>query len=84
LAQWEYRSQFDVDQASLARAHNELVFDGLDTIATIYLNGKQVLKADNSFRTWRVPVDGQLRERGNELRVVFDSPIRRLLPQVQA
>ncbi|WP_430538896.1 beta-mannosidase [Lysobacter capsici] len=84
LAQWEYRSQFDVDQASLARAHNELVFDGLDTFATIYLNGKQVLKADNSFRTWRVPVDGQLRERGNELRVVFDSPIRRLLPQVQA
>ena len=84
LAQWEYRTTFDVDKASLARAHKELVFDGLDTFAAVYLNGKQLLKADNSFRTWRVAAGAGLRERGNELRVVFDSPIRRLLPKVQA
>ncbi|MGH8080165.1 MAG: beta-mannosidase [Lysobacter sp.] len=84
LAQWEYRSRFDVDKASLARAHNDLVFDGVDTFATVYLNGRELFKADNSFRTWRVPADGRLRERGNELRIVFDSPIRKLLPQVQA
>ncbi|WP_064746710.1 beta-mannosidase [Lysobacter antibioticus] len=84
LAGWEYRTGFDLDRATLARARNELVFDGLDTFATVYLNGRELLRADNSFRTWRVPVDGRLRERGNELRVVFASPIRKLLPQVQA
>ncbi|ATE71841.1 beta-mannosidase [Lysobacter capsici] len=84
LSQWEYRSRFDVDRETLARKHVELVFDGLDTFASVQLNGVDLLKADNSFRTWRVPVDGKLRERGNELRVVFDSPIRRLLPRVQA
>ena len=84
LAQWEYRSVFDVDAATLKHRHLELVFDGLDTFATVRLNGVELLKADNSFRTWRVPVDGKLRARGNELSVVFDSPIRRMLPQVQA
>ncbi|ALN80930.1 glycosyl hydrolases family 2, sugar binding domain protein [Lysobacter antibioticus] len=84
LAQWEYRTSFDVDRATLKRAHADLVFEGLDTFATVQLNGVELLKADNSFRTWRVPAQGHLRERGNELRVVFDSPIRRMLPQVQA
>ncbi|MFK3648731.1 glycosyl hydrolase 2 galactose-binding domain-containing protein [Lysobacter enzymogenes] len=84
LAGWEYRTSFDVDAATLARTRNELVFDGLDTYATVYLNGRELLRADNFFRTWRVPVDGRLRERGNELRVVFESPIRKLLPRVLA
>ncbi|WP_255595194.1 glycoside hydrolase family 2 protein [Lysobacter sp. BMK333-48F3] len=84
LAGWEYRTRFDLDRATLARARNELVFDGLDTFATVYLNGRELLRADNTFRTWRAPVDGRLRERSNELRIVFASPIRKLLPQVQA
>ncbi len=84
LAGWEYRTVFDLDPATLRRARNELVFDGLDTFATVYLNGRELLRADNAFRTWRVDAGGRLRERGNELRVVFASPIRKLLPQVQA
>ncbi|MCW4456247.1 hypothetical protein OK348_15770 [Flavobacterium sp. MXW15] len=83
LAQWEYRSRFDVDAATLKRPRAELVFEGLDTFAEVHLNGEPLLSADNSHRTWRVPVQGRLRAGGNELRVVFHSPIRRLLPQVQ-
>jgi beta-mannosidase len=83
LAQWEYRTTFDLDAATLRRAHADLVFDGLDTFAHIELNGKSLLDADNAFRTWRVPVQGRLRSH-NSLRVVFDSPITRLLPVVQA
>ncbi|MCL1633712.1 glycoside hydrolase family 2 protein [Luteimonas sp. SX5] len=84
LAEWEYRTEFDVDQATLGRKHAELVFEGLDTFADVHLNGKKLLSADNSHRTWRIPVQGVLSARGNELRVVFHSPIRRLLPRVQA
>ena len=84
LADWEYRAQFDVDAATLARAHAELAFEGVDTFATVTLNGQPLLQADNSHRTWRARVDGRLRPRGNELRIVLRSPIRTLLPDVQA
>ena len=45
-----------MDAATLTHEHMELVFDGLDTYATVRLNGQQILTADNMFRRWRVPV----------------------------
>ncbi|HVK52646.1 MAG TPA: glycoside hydrolase family 2 protein [Pseudoxanthomonas sp.] len=84
LADWEYVTRFDVDEATLARPHAELVFEGVDTLAEMSLNGKPLLNTDNSHRTWRVRVDRRLKARKNELRIVFRSPIRALLPQVQA
>jgi len=84
LSDWEYRTTFDVTPATLDDARSDLVFEGLDTFAEVFVNGEKLLDADNFFRTWRVPVQGRLREHGNELRVVLHSPINRLLPQVQA
>ena len=43
LSDWVYRTRFDVDEATLARRHAELVFDGLDTFAEVYLNGHKLL-----------------------------------------
>ena len=83
LADWEYRTVFDAPQAAVGSARSDLVFEGLDTFAEVWLNGARVLDANNAFRTWRVPVQGKLRAKGNELRIVFRSPIARLLPQVQ-
>ena len=84
LADWEYRTVFDVGAAESTRAHHDLVFEGLDTFADVYLNGEKLLVADNAFRRWRVAVNGKLHARANVLRVVFHSPITRLLPTVQA
>ncbi|QNN45397.1 glycoside hydrolase family 2 protein [Thermomonas brevis] len=84
LADWEYRARFDVDAETLARPHAELRFDGLDTFAEVSLNGAPLLDADNAHRIWRARVDGRLRAKDNELRIVFRSPIRTLLPRVQA
>lgn len=84
LADWEYRTSFNVSPDMLDYARSDLVFEGLDTFATVYLNGEKVLDANNFFRTWRVPVQGKLKESGNELRVVFESPIMKMLPHVQA
>jgi beta-mannosidase len=83
LAQWEYRTTFKADRGTRKRAHADLVFEGLDTFADVFLNEEPVLSANNHFRTWRVPVAGKLKPT-NSLRIVFHSPIRRLLPQVQA
>jgi beta-mannosidase len=81
LADWEYRTRFDAPRKA---ARSDLVFQGLDTLAEVWLNGEKLLDTANAFRIWRVPVQDRLRARGNELRIVLRSPITSLLPQVQA
>jgi beta-mannosidase len=76
-ADWEYRLVFDVPSVMVAKGHVELVFQGLDTLAGVSLNGRKVGDTDNMFRTWRFDVKPLIREKDNELRVVFDSPVRR-------
>ena len=73
---WEYRVNFDMTASLLARSNVDLVFDGLDAAAQVYVNGTQVLSADNMFRIWRMPVKGHLHVGKNLLRVVFPSPIK--------
>ncbi|MEY3498345.1 MAG: hypothetical protein RL308_14 [Bacteroidota bacterium] len=70
---WEYKTSFSLTTATLKLKYIELVFDGLDTYAKVYLNDKLVLKADNMFRQWRVDVRQHLKVGKNELRVVFKS-----------
>ena len=72
---WEYRMVFNVDAEQLNHKHHELYFEGLDTYAEVFLNGEQILDANNMFRSWRVDVSGKLKEKGNELQIVFTSPI---------
>jgi beta-galactosidase/beta-glucuronidase len=53
-AAWFYRTSFQVSPEQLASTHLEMVFEGLDTSAEVFVNDKSVLKADNMFRTWRI------------------------------
>ena len=73
---WEYRVSFNVTPALLARANVDLVFDGLDGPAKVYLNGNMVLTGTNSFRIWRVPAKSLLHAGQNDLRVEFASPVK--------
>ena len=68
---WEYKTSFQVTPEALKKKNAVLVFDGLDTYATVYLNGKQILKANNMFRQWRVDVKKYLNPGTNKLVVVF-------------
>ena len=40
---WEYRTRFDVSREVLDRNNVELLFEGLDTYATVILNGVEIL-----------------------------------------
>ncbi len=80
---WEYSTTFDVPAELLAREHLELVADGLDTVATITLNGGEVARTENMFVGYRFPVRERLRRDRNELRIHFANPmeyIRARLP----
>ena len=72
---WLYRTRFNVPGVVFGKKHITLVFKGLDTYATVSLNGKVILRADNMFRTWRVGVKKLLRKNGNVLTVLFRSPL---------
>jgi len=73
---WEYQLSFEVKPELIARANVDLVFDGLDGAADVFVNGARLLSANNSFRIWRVPVKSHLHAGTNLLRVVFPSPIK--------
>ncbi len=75
-ASWEYRTTFTVTPALLSHSNVDLVFDGLDGPARVYLNGNLVLTGTNSFRIWRVSAKKQLHSGSNDLRVEFPSPIK--------
>jgi beta-mannosidase len=80
LAGWQYRKTLTVDAAILQRDHVELVFDGLDTFASVFVNGQKLIAADNMFRAWRLPVKGVLHAGANTIEVDFASPIAKLQP----
>jgi beta-mannosidase len=84
LTDWEYQTTFQVDSASLGRDHVDLVFDGLDTLADVYLNDQPILHADNMFRRWRIAAKPLLKPGQNTLRIVFHSAITKMLPYVKS
>ena len=72
---WVYSRSFDVSAAVLASEQIELVCEGLDTLATVAINGTVVLDADNMHRTWIVPVRDVLAAGVNTIEVAFPSPV---------
>jgi beta-mannosidase len=73
---WCYRLDFGFDPAS-ANLCQDLVFEGLDTFARVWLNGEAILASDNMFVPARVSVGHLLRPGLNRLAIYFDAALRR-------
>ena len=67
---WEYKTQFSVDEKLLENKNILLNFEGLDTYASVYLNDTLILESNNAFRKYDVDVKSKLRL-ANDLRIVF-------------
>lgn len=80
---WVYETTFDLSDDVRGKENINLVFDGLDTYADVFLNDSLILKADNMFRQWSVPVGGIVKDTDNRLRVYFHSPIKVDLPKFE-
>ena len=72
---WSYRRAFDVPEPLLARQRIILRCQGLDTIATVLVNGKVVGQADNMFRIWEFDVQGILKAGENSIEIRFAAPV---------
>ncbi|MFN2148693.1 MAG: beta-mannosidase [Anaerolineales bacterium] len=73
---WEYRCRFIPAPELLSQPQVWLSCDGLDTLATVSLNGSELGRATNMFRRYRWDVKSLLEQEENELRVEFESPVR--------
>ncbi|HYP17728.1 MAG TPA: glycoside hydrolase family 2 protein [Opitutus sp.] len=70
---WEYRASFTVGRALLEEEQIELAADGLDTVATVIVNGRELARTENMFTGYRWDVKPLLRAGKNEILVRFDS-----------
>jgi beta-mannosidase len=75
-ADWEYHDQFSAAPEILHLPHIWLVCDGLDTLATVSLNGSELGRTANMFRAYRWEVKALLKAGKNELNITFDSAVR--------
>ncbi len=69
---WEYSAKFPIS-GLWPLARSKLVFEGLDTLADVFLNDKLILKANNMFLAHTVKVDKADLSTTNELKIVFHS-----------
>ena len=73
---YEYKTEFAADKALLKSEAVLLRFEGIDTVADIFLNGEKLGHTENMHRTFEFEVKDLLKEEGNELRVLLHSPTR--------
>jgi len=69
---WEYQTEFDLSEDFIVEEQIELCADGLDTVATVYLNGHQIATTENMYVAHRWQVGSLLKPGRNELSIRFD------------
>jgi beta-mannosidase len=74
---WEYETTFSLSEKEISNENIELEFEGLDTYATVYINGEIVLEADNMFRKWVILAKNHLKKGKNHLKIVFQSAVQK-------
>ena len=72
---FEYQRTFKVEAKQLQAKRILLRCEGLDTLAHVKINGKEIGYADNMHITWEWDVKSALCEGENEIAIHFDSPI---------
>ncbi len=70
---WIYERTFDVPAEMLGKSHVQLKCHGLDTLATIWINGQRVGQADNMYCAWSFDVQPRLKAGSNTIRIQFDA-----------
>jgi len=72
---WEYSRKFEISQSDLKHERIVLVCEGLDTIATIFINDKQIGKSENMFVRYTFDIKDALVEGTNTIIIRFFSSI---------
>jgi len=72
---WIYTRTFNIQKDFLQHEQVLLHCEGLDTLATIRINSKEIARTDNMFRTYEFNAKNILKEGRNTIEIRFDSTI---------
>ena len=72
---WIYQTKFDLPITMKGLNKYQLQFDGLDTYADIYLNGKKIDSTKNAHCTYIYDVSDVIEPSGNELKIYFHNTL---------
>lgn len=72
---WEYQRNFQVDREFLEADVIDLVCEGLDTLAEVFVNDTPVFSISNMFRAYHWDIKSCLNPGMNSIRILFKSPI---------
>lgn len=75
---YSFSRSFIIDQTCLQHDQLLLHCEGLDTLAEIYLNHKQIAAANNMHRMYQFDIKDRLQEGENQITILFRSPVRYL------
>ena len=73
---YQFVRSFVADQELMGLKELNLVCKGLDTLAQICINGKELAATDNMHRTYILPVKEYVHEGENEICITFRSVLR--------
>ena len=73
--EWRYACTFEVSADLLSHDHLELVCEGLDTVATVHLNGEVVGKGENMHLEYRFDAKPYLNAGTNDLSITFHAAL---------
>jgi beta-mannosidase len=73
---WEYHTTFLLSSKLMKNDHIDLIFEGLDTYADVYLNDSLILQANNMYIPWTIDVKNLIKADTNDLRIKFSSAVR--------
>jgi beta-mannosidase len=71
-----YTTKFDLSEEIINKDAVILHFEGIDTLADIYLNDKFLGDAYNMHRMWEYDIKEIAKQNGNELKIVLHSPTK--------
>lgn len=72
-SRWRYRTEFTLTELTPGL---DLLFEGIDTVATIHLNGQELGRSENMHRSYRYSLHGSAILGVNVLEVDLESPVK--------
>ena len=75
---------FELDDEFMEQESIDLVCEGIDTIADIYINDNHLAHTENMHRTYRIPAKEMLKSGNNEIRIDFVGPLKYIEEYVPA
>jgi beta-mannosidase len=72
---WTYHRSFEINQEFFSHERIHLRCLGLDTLATIWLNDRELAQTNNMYRTWEFEVKSYLKIGQNTIKIHFASPV---------